>query len=69
MKLEQYLREHGKTASAFAAEIDVPASTITRLLAKERSPRLDLLVRIQRGTGGAVTPNDFADEGIAEVAP
>lgn len=62
MKLDQYLRENGKTPSAFAAEIAVPASTITRLLAKERSPRLDLLVRIKVGTGGAVTPNDFADD-------
>lgn len=68
MKLEHYLREHGKTASAFAAEIDVPASTITRLLGKERIPRLDLLIRIMNGTGGQVTPNDFAQEDAIEAA-
>ncbi len=59
MTLEQYLQENSKTASVFASEIGVPASTITRLLANQRSPRLELLARIKAGTDGAVTPNDF----------
>lgn len=67
MTLEQYLRQNNRTPSAFAAEIDVAASTITRLLARERSPNLDLLKRIKDGTGGMVTPNDFLDE--IESAP
>lgn len=59
MKLIDYLHRERLTASAFAARIEVPTSTITRLLARERSPRLDLLEKVMIGTDGEVTPNDF----------
>lgn len=61
MKLTEYLHKNHLSPSAFAARIDVPPSTITRLLAKQRSPRLDLLEKVLAGTDGAVTPNDFVD--------
>lgn len=61
MKLEQYLSETKKRPSVFAAEIGVAPSTITRLLKGERSPRLDLIALIQRGSEGKVTANDFID--------
>lgn len=60
MTLQEYLvsRDNMKP-SAFAAEVGVPASTITRILSGERSPGLDILTRIRDKTGGLVTPNDF----------
>jgi transcriptional regulator with XRE-family HTH domain len=61
MKLDQYLSETNKRPSAFAAEIGVAPSTITRLLKGERSPRLDLIALIQKGSDGKVTANDFLD--------
>ena len=59
MTLHQYLSLRDLKPSAFAAEIGVPASTITRILSGERSPGLDLLTLIRDKTNGAVTPNDF----------
>lgn len=62
MKLSDYLHRERLTATAFAGRIAVPTSTITRLLARQRSPRLDLLEKVWTGTNGEVTPNDFAEE-------
>lgn len=59
MTLHEYLAQHDKKPSAFAAEIGVPASTITRILNRERSPGLDLMSLIREKTDGAVQPNDF----------
>lgn len=67
MTLERYLEEHGLTATEFAGQIDVSPSTIIRLLAGERDPRLELLKKIHGGTNGAVTPNDFVPALRAEV--
>jgi predicted transcriptional regulator len=59
MKLAAYLSEQNKTASAFAAEIDVPASTITRLLRGERAPGIALVSKIIAKTDGNVTIQDL----------
>lgn len=59
MTLQEYLTDRDIKPSVFAAEIGVPASTITRVLNGERSPGLDLLRTIRDKTNGAVTPNDF----------
>ncbi|MFC3133559.1 helix-turn-helix domain-containing protein [Microbaculum marinum] len=67
MTLQEYLTAHEKKPSAFAAEIGVPASTITRILNGTRSPTLALMLRIREGTGGLVTPNDYLPS--AEPAP
>ena len=61
MKLIDYLHRENLTATGFAKRIEVPPSTITRLLTGQRSPRLDLLEKVMTGTEGAVTPNDFVD--------
>ena len=62
MKLAEYLSARGLKPSAFAAEIGVPPSTITRVLNGERSPGLDLMRIIRDKTGGEVQPNDFLTE-------
>lgn len=59
MKLETYLTENKIKPSAFAAEIGVSPSTITRILNGERSPGLPLVMLIKERTSGAVTPEDF----------
>jgi len=59
MKLAAYLQENNLTPSAFAARIGSPASTVTRLLRGERSPGINLLMKIKVATHGAVTPDDF----------
>jgi transcriptional regulator with XRE-family HTH domain len=59
MTLHEYLSSRDLKPSAFAAEIGVPASTITRILNGERSPGLELMRVIRDKTAGAVTPNDF----------
>lgn len=59
MTLEQYLADRNMRPAAFAAQLGVPASTITRLLKGERSPRLDLIARIKAQTGGKVSADDF----------
>lgn len=65
MRLSEYLTSIDQKPSAFAETIGVPASTITRLLGGKRSPGLDLVIKIQEATGGAVTAQDLheaADE-------
>lgn len=59
MKLETYLSERDMKPSAFAAEIGVAPSTITRILRGERSPGLDLVMRILRATDGKVSVEDW----------
>jgi transcriptional regulator with XRE-family HTH domain len=61
MKLGDYLKREGMTATEFARKCELPPSTITRLLAGDRSPRLELLRVIHRVSDGEVTPNDFLD--------
>lgn len=64
MTLDRYLEENRLTPSAFARGVPLPPSTITRLLAGERSPSFDLLKSICVATGGRVTPNDFLPQDI-----
>lgn len=62
MKLKQYLFENDKKPSVFAAEVGVSPSTITRILRGERSPGFNLVMRIERATGGAVCAEDWYEE-------
>lgn len=55
MELAAYLSEHKIKPAAFAATINVPASTITRILRGERDPRAATIRKIVEGTKGLVT--------------
>ena len=59
MTLAEYLKANDIKPSVFAAEIGVAPSTITRLIAGERSPRLPLIALIRDKTDGAVGLDDF----------
>jgi predicted transcriptional regulator len=68
MTLQEYLKAKELTPSAFAALIKSPPSTVTRLLKGQRSPRIDLMVKIKVATGGKVTPEDFVSEAAGRAA-
>lgn len=68
MRLTEYLAANSLKPSAFAAKVGVPASTILRILNRERDPGLELLTKIMAATNGAVTPNDFIPEKQSEDA-
>jgi transcriptional regulator with XRE-family HTH domain len=59
MKLSTYLAENKLSPAQFAAKLNKPASTISRLIKGEREPGIVLLREISEATNGAVTPNDF----------
>ncbi|WP_416186609.1 helix-turn-helix transcriptional regulator [Fulvimarina sp. 2208YS6-2-32] len=65
MTLEQFLTRENKTTAAFAAEVGVPASTITRIIRRERTPRIETIRKIVDATGGIVTINSFFDREAA----
>lgn len=48
------LRDAGKTPAAFAKELGVEPSTITRIIKGERKPSVDLARRISDATGVAL---------------
>jgi DNA-binding transcriptional regulator YdaS (Cro superfamily) len=54
MDLQDYLSRRELKPSQFAAELGVPASTITRVLRNEREPGPILTLKIERATGGEV---------------
>ena len=67
MKLESYLSQQNLTASAFADQVGVAQSTISRLMAgvnkkNARNPSWKLMMKIRAVTHGEVTPNDFITE-------
>ena len=59
MDLAAYLAEQRIRPAAFAALINVPASTISRILRGERDPRGATIRKIVEGTGGKVTAGDL----------
>lgn len=65
MNLSQYLAESKIKPSAFALELGVEASTVSRWLHGERTPSLELMQRITVATQGAVTASDFLDPASA----
>lgn len=68
MDLATYLTKRKIRPAAFAAEIDVPPSTITRILKGERDPRGATIRKIVAGTDGEVTASDLL-AGVKQVEP
>ncbi len=66
MTLADYLTREKTSPAAFAEKVGVPASTISRILKGDRSPRLETIAKIEEATDGAVTANDFM---AAHAAP
>jgi len=68
MTLKQYLAQHNIPPDRFAGELGVSIPTIYRYLSGDRFPTPDNLRRIRDMTGGAVTANDFLDQGAVAGA-
>jgi len=71
MKLADWLESNNLTASAFAEQLGVSVSTVTRCMNGQRRPEWQTLDAIYKATGGQVTPNDFLsdDTVLPEAAP
>lgn len=59
MNLSEYIAASGLKRYEFAKLIGVSQGYVTMLCQRTVWPGHDLMVRIIRETGGAVTPNDF----------
>jgi transcriptional regulator with XRE-family HTH domain len=66
MKLHDWLKKHGKTATWLAEQTGLNASYVYRLVEKngvaERSPSIETCVKIAKATDGEVTVVDFLPE-------
>ena len=65
MKLSDWLEMKNLTASAFADQVRVSVSTVTRCMNGQRRPEWPTLEAIFKATNGAVTPNDFLSDEAA----
>lgn len=59
MKLASYLDQTGQTPTAFGRKVGVSHSAILRYLSGERTPRPQIMRKIEMESGGAVRPNDW----------
>ena len=59
MLLSEYLRKRSMSLTEFAERLGVVVSTVSRYASGERIPSRDLMLRIERETGGRVKPGDF----------
>ncbi|MBO6691094.1 MAG: 2-oxoglutarate dehydrogenase E1 component [Parvibaculum sp.] len=69
MKLTDWLESNNLTASAFAEQLGVSVSTVTRCMNGQRRPEWQTLDAIYKATGGQVTPNDFLSDETALRTP
>ena len=65
-RLSDYLDERGEKLSAFAVRIGRSPSTLSRTLAGQRNPSLDLADDVEKGTDGRVTAVDFLSICVAK---
>lgn len=57
--LKAYLALHGTTSTAFAKQIGVSQSFLSRLMTGEREADASLLAAIDKETSGAVSPDKW----------
>jgi len=69
MKLVEFLKLHGMSATKLSAMAGVPASSITRYLLKKRGLSAGTAAKISSATGGEVTIAELLyEDGIPEKA-
>jgi plasmid maintenance system antidote protein VapI len=59
MTLQEHLQAKGITVAEFADSIAEARNTIRKIVYRQRQPSLDLAVKIQIATKGAVKPSDM----------
>jgi hypothetical protein len=65
MQLRQYLSDNNIEIPAFARDIGVSVQAVHRYVSGERTPRKEVMERIQAQTAGDVQPNDFYAQAAA----
>jgi len=68
MKLSDYLKQPGKTATALAEQVGCSVSTISRAASGKVIPSREQMCKIFDATDELVTPNDFFGIGHANCA-
>ena len=61
MKLSDYMKKRGLSATALADDLGVSVSTVTRAARGEAIPSKSLMASIHKLTCGKVAPVDFYD--------
>lgn len=67
MKLGDYLKLVDKSTDQFGAEIGVSGATVRRWRLGTNRPEWDVIEKIMKATGGAVTANDFVDRPLGQT--
>ena len=62
MELRAWLAERDTTPSAFARELNLSHSTITRMLNGKAKPSAQVVEQVFAKTGGKVTANDLFNQ-------
>ena len=69
-QLSKFLRESEVTQAQFAARVGLSQATVSKLASGTLSPSLQVAVRIERATGGAVCVASWVDlQDIVEPFP
>lgn len=63
MRLHAYLKDQRITAEKFAEMVGASPSGVRKWLYDDRTPRPDMMLKIQEVTGGKVTPIDLVGKG------
>jgi transcriptional regulator with XRE-family HTH domain len=67
MKLTDWMKREGVERQAFASRIGVTPMALGRYERGERIPEKETMAAIVVETAGAVTPNDFYSDAIADA--
>jgi transcriptional regulator with XRE-family HTH domain len=65
MNLDQYKTELDLTDDQLAEKFGCDRSIVTKMRNRQAFPSLDLALRIERATGGMVTPSDLSRGEVA----
>ncbi len=66
MKFKVWFESSGLSQTEFAKKVKITQSAVSHLLKGRKSPSLDLILRIEKATGGRVKPNDWRDDAKPE---
>lgn len=66
--LSQHLKDNNISQRAFAAQLGVHTSIVSRLVSRTMRPSLDLAVRIERQTGGVISAVSWIESDIDDQA-
>lgn len=61
MKLKSYISDNGMTYRQFGEKVGASERAVIKWCRGERVPRQEMLRKIEAGTAGTVTANDFIE--------